>query len=93
MRASGPQQSEDLVRESADLRRKHEAAMLYIRRKVNQLLTVMGTAPLRPEELDDATLASLFVLGPDMARVEAEVNRLDNQALVRYYEDEWRRWN
>ena len=43
--------------------------------------------------LDDATLASLFVLGPDMARVETEVNRLDNQALVRYYEDEWRRWN
>ena len=26
-------------------------------------------------------------------RVETEVNRLDNQALVRYYEDEWRRWN
>ena len=43
--------------------------------------------------LDAPTLASLFVLGPDMARVETEVNRLDNQALVRYYEDEWRRWN
>jgi spermidine synthase len=43
--------------------------------------------------LDAATLASLFVLGPDMSRVETEVNRLDNQVLVRYYEDEWRRWN
>jgi spermidine synthase len=43
--------------------------------------------------LDPPTLASLFVLGPDMARVETEVNRLDNQALVRYYEEEWRRWN
>jgi spermidine synthase len=43
--------------------------------------------------LDDATLASLFVLGPDMARLEAEVNRLNNQALVRYYEAEWRAWN
>jgi spermidine synthase len=43
--------------------------------------------------LDERTLASLFVLGPDMAPVEAEVNRLDNQALVRYYEDEWSRWN
>jgi spermidine synthase len=43
--------------------------------------------------LDEATLASLFVLGPDMAPVEAEVNRLDNQALVRYYETEWRHWN
>jgi spermidine synthase len=43
--------------------------------------------------LDAPTLASLFVLGPDMARVETEVNRLDNQALVRYYEEEWRAWN
>jgi spermidine synthase len=43
--------------------------------------------------LDDETLASLFVLGPDMAPVEAEVNRLNNQALVRYYEEEWRHWN
>ena len=34
-----------------------------------------------------------FVLGPDMALVDTEVNRLDNQALVRYYEAEWRRWN
>jgi spermidine synthase len=43
--------------------------------------------------LDAATLASLFVLGPDMAPVETEINRLDNQALVRYYEAEWRAWN
>jgi spermidine synthase len=43
--------------------------------------------------LDAATLASLFVLGPDMGPVETEINRLDNQALVRYYEAEWRRWN
>lgn len=43
--------------------------------------------------LDGPTLRALFVLGPDMAAVPVEVNRLDNQALVRYYEDEWRRWN
>ncbi|HET7747335.1 MAG TPA: polyamine aminopropyltransferase [Vicinamibacteria bacterium] len=43
--------------------------------------------------LDGPTLRSLFILGPDMAAVPVEVNRLDNQALVRYYEDEWRRWN
>jgi len=43
--------------------------------------------------LDVPTLAAMFVLGPDMAPVETEVNRLDNQALVRYYEAEWRRWN
>jgi spermidine synthase len=50
-------------------------------------------APPGLRYLDDATLASLFVLGPDLARVEADVNRLDNQVLVRYYEGEWRRWN
>jgi spermidine synthase len=43
--------------------------------------------------LDAPTLVSMFVLGPDMAPVETEINRLDNQALVRYYEAEWRRWN
>jgi spermidine synthase len=43
--------------------------------------------------LDPETLASLFILGPDMAPVPTEVNRLNNQALVRYYEEEWRRWN
>jgi spermidine synthase len=43
--------------------------------------------------LDPRTLASLFVLGPDMAPLDTEVNRLNNQALVRYYDEEWRRWN
>jgi spermidine synthase len=50
-------------------------------------------APAGLRYLDDATLRSLFVLGPDMARQPVEVNRLNNQALVRYYEDEWREWN
>ncbi len=63
---------------------------------------VLGT--LRPAErptavlpglryLDAPTLGSLFVLGPDMAPLEVEVNRLDNQMLVRYYEAEWKAWN
>ena len=38
-------------------------------------------------------LAGMFVFSADMARVDAEVNRLDNQVLVRYYEREWRKWN
>ena len=42
--------------------------------------------------LDDATLASLFVFPADEARVPAEVNRLDNQALVTVYESESARW-
>jgi spermidine synthase len=50
-------------------------------------------APPGLRYLDDPTLASLFVLGPDMAELPTEINRLDNQVLVRYYEDEWRRWN
>ena len=50
-------------------------------------------APAGLRYLDDATLRSLFVMGPDMAREPVEVNRLNNQALVRYYEEEWRAWN
>lgn len=42
--------------------------------------------------LDDPTLASLFSFPPDMAPVPVEINELDNQILVRYYEAEWRKW-
>jgi len=41
--------------------------------------------------LSDIVLPGLFQFGPDVARVPAEVNRLDNQILVQYYEAEWRR--
>jgi diguanylate cyclase (GGDEF)-like protein/PAS domain S-box-containing protein len=40
-----------------------KAAFDYIRAKVDQLLTVMGTLPLRPEELDDETLVELDPIG------------------------------
>ena len=36
-------------------------------------------------------VADLFRFPADMARVPAEVNRLNNQALVRYFESEWRK--
>lgn len=39
--------------------------------------------------LEGSNLAGLFEFPPDMARVETEVNRLNNQALVRYFEEEW----
>lgn len=39
--------------------------------------------------LTDRVLNSLFDLPPDLARVEAEVNQLNNQALVHYYDQEW----
>jgi spermidine synthase len=49
------------------------------------------TVPVR--FLDDATLSAMFVFPRDMAPVPVEINRLDNQMLVRYYEDEWRKWS
>ncbi len=43
--------------------------------------------------LNNDTFASLFEFPSDTSKPdeELEVNRLDNQALVRYYETEWRR--
>jgi PAS domain S-box-containing protein len=49
----------DLLRENEELRSKYAASMQYIRSKVDQLLIVMGTSPLKPEELDDSTLIEL----------------------------------
>ena len=43
--------------------------------------------------LTDETMQSLFNLPADLNRVETDVNRLDSQVLVRYYEEEWARWN
>ena len=42
--------------------------------------------------LNGGTLAAMFEFSADMGPVDVEINRLDNQALVRYYEAEWRRW-
>jgi len=44
--------------------------------------------------LNDNSLASMFDFPSDTALPagEIEINRLDNQALVRYYEAEWRRF-
>lgn len=51
------------------------------------------SAPPGLRYLTGATMAHLFELAPDMAEVPAEVNRLNNQVLVRYYEAEWSRWS
>jgi spermidine synthase len=42
--------------------------------------------------LNDDALAAMFEIPADMAPVAVDINQLDNQALVRYYEREWRRW-
>ena len=49
-------------------------------------------APAGLRYLTDSSMASLFDLTPDMSAVPVEVNRLNNQMLVRYYEEEWQRW-
>ncbi len=57
-------------------------------------------APTKPREnvelhfLNDNSFASMFEFPTDTSEPdgEIEVNRLDNQALVRYYETEWRRF-
>ena len=40
--------------------------------------------------LTAAATPALFQFPKDMARVEAEINRLNSQVLVRYFEQEWR---
>ena len=58
-----------------------------------------ATAPFDPPRQYPAGLrfltvegtAALFAFPPDMTPVPVEVNRLDNQVLVRYYEEEWQR--
>jgi spermidine synthase len=42
--------------------------------------------------LDDQTLTAMFTLSKDIEAVPVEINRLDNQVLVRYYEGEWKRF-
>lgn len=42
--------------------------------------------------LDDQTLRAMFILSADIGPIPVEVNRLDNQVLVRYYEGEWKRF-
>ena len=43
--------------------------------------------------LTEQTLPTLSVFPADMGPVPVEVNRLNNQVLVHYYEEEWTRWN
>jgi spermidine synthase len=46
--------------------------------------------PLR--YLDDDSLRALFLFGPDLDPLPVEPNRLNNQLLVQYYEQDWSRW-
>jgi spermidine synthase len=46
--------------------------------------------PVATRFLSPEITPTLFQFPKDMARVDAEVNRLNNQVLVRYFENEWR---
>ena len=52
-----------------------------------------ATLPAGLRFLTLETLEPLFEFPVDMRAVPVEVNRLHNQALVRYYEQEWRAYN
>jgi spermidine synthase len=49
-------------------------------------------APPGMRFLNDSSMAALFVMPADLGSVPVEINRLDNQVLVRYYDSEWRHW-
>ncbi len=60
---------------------------------------IAGRQDFAPAAVDSAKtrfltaemVADLFRFPADMARLPAEVNQLNNQALVRYFESEWRK--
>lgn len=64
-----------LRRENTELSASRQKAYDYIRDKVNQLLIVIGTKTLKPEELDDNSLVEFDPIG---IVAEAFVNILEN---------------
>ena len=77
----------EMQRELVAMQQRAGAATGYLRDKINQLLQVMGTLPLEPEELDDETLFSLDPLGiisDAFAQVLEHLNRTNEElALAR----------
>lgn len=70
MNTEGTKDAALLAETNQQLRQQNEELKLllsrkidYIRAKTNQLLVAMGTAPVRPEELDDETLLELDPIG------------------------------
>lgn len=47
------------------------------------------TCPEGLRFLNPQSLAAMFSLPNDLAPIETEINRLDNQILVRYYDNDW----
>jgi spermidine synthase len=64
----------------------------YVLAKRDPIAIPTQTPNVALKFLTGPALASMFVFPADMSQVPADVNHLDNQALVRYYEREWRHW-
>lgn len=59
----GESVTDQVSKENTLLRERQYRQGEYIRKKTNQLLLLMGTLPLRPDELDDETLLELDPIG------------------------------
>lgn len=66
----------------------------YVLAKLQPFDTPSKPPAVELKFLNETSFASLFIFPTDMLQPEGEIeiNRLDNQALVRYYETEWRRF-
>ncbi len=49
--------------------------------------------PVNLRYITTSMIPSLFILPQDISKVDTEVNVLTNQALVRYFEEEWQHYN
>jgi len=70
---------------TVDIQSQHREAIRYIRAKVDQMLALIGTRPLRSEELDDDTLIDLDPIGivaDSFAQVLANLSATNRELLV-----------
>lgn len=56
-------------------------------------LPSLGELPRDLRFVTAQSLPQLFTFPPDMERIESEINKLSTQVLVKYYDEEWSRYN
>lgn len=82
--ASTDEMQNDITRlrvENKNLKQREQELHNYIREKTDQLLTVIGTLPLKPEELDNETLISvdpIGIVGDSFAQVIEHLNETND---------------
>ena len=72
----GESDTDQISKENTLLRERQYRQIEYIRNKTNQMLILMGTLPLRPDELDDDTLLEIDPIG---TMAEAFVQILEHE--------------